>query len=160
MFPALMMLAVGQASAQDGNQTMKMTGGKLEALKACYEVWGDHPFGAAEDQDVQYIAGRTRILGFGSKEYDNPETSSQPTLYMVGMNINYMSGTTYWLNDPNGYYCFYNNVTALSVQRVVAHTNAKLADGNSSVVIIGSDDDAEGHGGIIVIGRVEVSRKD
>ena len=93
---------------------------------------------------------------FGSAEYSD-EPTTEPTLYLVGLNINDLTRTTYAFNNPNGWYCFYTSVVITAKQEVHIVEGAHLADSQSKVHVLGKGD--ERHSGIIVLGGIGVYDK-
>ena len=134
----------------------EVTGGSesnQNSLQTCYDIWGDHPFRDPAQQTFTNVDVIIRVMGLGAEEYRD-EPTSEPVLYLVGMNVNYLTRTTYWLNNPNGWYCFYNNITVMARQEVQLVEGAHIADANDSIHILGSGDPR--HGGVVVLGAVRV----
>lgn len=148
-----MLLLLTTALAGDTRQVTDPSPSNIASIEACYAEWGDHPFADASTQEFTYIEPIIRVMGFGSAEYSDKATDA-PTLYLVGLNINDLTRTTYTLNNPNGWYCFYNNVTVTARQEVHMVDGAHIADAKSHVHVLGSGD--RGHGGIVVLGAVRV----
>jgi len=140
--------------------TRQITGGttsQQNALQTCYEQWEGHPFDEPSKQEFTYIEPIIRVMGFGSAEYSDEPTGAD-TLYLVGMNVNDLTRTTYTLNNPNGWYCFFNNVTVTAKQEVHIVRGAHIADANEHVHVLGRGD--PDHSGIIVLGGVGLYWKD
>lgn len=153
MFSLLPLLALTSAD------TRQITGGSSSnqnALAQCYEAWGEHPFQDPAEQEFTYIEPIIRVMGFGSAEYSD-EPTTEPTLYLVGLNINDLTRTTYAFNNPNGWYCFYTSVVITAKQEVHIVEGAHLADSQSKVHVLGKGD--ERHSGIIVLGGIGVYDK-
>ena len=134
----------------------EVTGGSesnQNSLQTCYDAWGDHPFQDPAQQTFTYVDVKIRVMGFGSAEYSD-EPTSEPVLYLVGLNVNNLTRTTYWLNNPNGWYCFYNNVTVMARQEVRVADGAHIADANDPLAILGSG--TKQHSGVVILGAVRV----
>ena len=123
-----------------------------KAIDRCLDVWQTHPFGDAPQARI--LSPSVRVLGLGSDEIRDAPTE-QPELVLIEASVNVLTKTTWYLDNPNGWYCFNGNVGVLSKIVFEADCSASLADSRSGAQVIGR---SETNGGVVVLGDVEVKR--
>jgi hypothetical protein len=144
MLIALTLLATAFAETPNARQQ--------KAIDRCLDVWQEHPFG--DSPQVRILSPSVRVLGLGSDEIREKPTE-EPELVLVEPSVNVLTKTTWYLDNPNGWYCFNGNVGVLSKIVFEADCSASLADSRSGAQVIGR---SETNGGIVVLGDVEVKR--
>lgn len=123
------------------------------AIARCLSVWGDHPFGASPTYRV--LSTTVRVMGMGSRENVEDRVTDAPELVLVEPSVNVMTKTTTVLKNPNGWYCFAENVGVMSKLVFDAHCTANIADSRSGAIVMGR---SSTNGGVIVMGNAEVRR--
>lgn len=124
------------------------------AIQRCLANWGKHPF---TDKTPAFKEAQltVRVLQFGDvQEIDAP--TKEPQLVYIEPNVNVLSKVTYSLSNPNGWYCFNNNVDVLSKIRFQMHCDAKLASSRDGATVMGADEAGKG---VTVLGSVRVERR-
>lgn len=124
------------------------------AIQRCLKNWGKHPFGEG-DQKFKEAQLTVRVLQFGdTQSIDEP--TEEPQIVYIEPNVNVLSKVTYKLANPNGWYCFNNNVDVLSKIRFEMHCDAKLASSRDGATVMGADEAGKG---VTVLGSVRVERR-
>ena len=123
------------------------------AIQRCLKNWGEHPF-TDETPKFKEAQLTVRVLQFGDvQEIDSPTT--EPQLVYIEPNVNVLSKVKYRLANPNGWYCFNNNVDVLSKIRFEMQCDAKLASSRDGATVMGADEAGKG---VTVLGSVRVER--
>lgn len=123
------------------------------AVQRCLAHWATHPF--ADRPTYRVLSTSVRVMGLGSREPQEEHATPGPELVLVEPSVNVMTKTTFTLKNPNGWYCFAENVGVMSKIVYDAHCTANLADSRSGAVVIGR---SATNGGVVVLGDVEVRR--
>lgn len=125
------------------------------AIQRCLQNWGEHPFGEGEKYRFKEAQLTVRVLQFGDvQKVDAP--TAEPQLVYIEPNVNVLSKVTYSLENPNGWYCFNNNVDVLSKIQFDMHCDAKLASSRDGATVMGADEAGKG---VTVLGSVRVERR-
>lgn len=123
------------------------------AIARCLSVWRDHPFGV--NPSYRVLSTTVRVMGMGSRENVEDRVTDVPELVLVEPSVNVMTKTTTVLKNPNGWYCFAENVGVMAKLVFDAHCTANLADSRSGAIVMGR---SSTNGGVIVMGNAEVRR--
>jgi hypothetical protein len=124
------------------------------AALRCLLHWKDHPFGPQPSYRV--LSPSVRVLGLGSRETTEELATATPELVIVDTSVSVLTKTTFTLANPNGWYCFAENVGVLSKIVFDAHCSANLADSRTGALVMGR---SHTNGGVVVLGDVEVRRE-
>jgi hypothetical protein len=79
-------------------------------LMSCLKHWGNAPFN--EKSPFTLLASTAKVFGIG-QDIEDLLPTPQPKLYLVDAGPNIMGSSTIRLLNPNGYYCFKNNVNVM-----------------------------------------------
>ncbi|MBY0412797.1 MAG: hypothetical protein K2Q18_01465 [Bdellovibrionales bacterium] len=135
--------------AQEG-EVKKRDAGE-EAIERCLNSWGNHPFG--KDPGYEVLATSVKVFGIGANPKDTKITKN-PTLILVNPAVNVLGGTTYELQNPNGWYCFKANVNVMGGLVIKANCQAHLASASSGATVFGKSNSTEK--GVTVMGSTKV----
>jgi hypothetical protein len=128
------------------------------AIERCLSSWPDHPFATPESRRFRVLEGSTRFLWFGTDPHVRDEAqTSYPQIVLVRPNVGVLAKTIWFLENPNGWYCFDTSVAVAAKSIVNLSCGAKLADGHPSVDVLGSSDR---EGGVTVLGKLTVNEGD
>ena len=125
-----------------------------ESISSCLKAWGKHPFG--NNPEYKTLATSVRVFGIGQNLTDSELTNS-PSLVLVNPGVNVMGGSTIELLNPNGWYCFRNNVNVMGGLSIRAHCKAHLASATEGVTVLGSSSDIKS---ITVMGSTQIELVD
>ena len=106
------------------------------SIASCLRAWGKTPFGA--HPSFRTIGASVKVFGIGKNPGDT-EVTDKPALILVNPGVNVMGGTTLELLNPNGWYCFRNNVNVMGSMSIRAHCKAHLASASDGVTVLGSN---------------------
>lgn len=125
------------------------------ALDACIASWGTSAPFKKGTPATKTIATGVKVFGIGS---DNPtdEPTAKPSLVLVRPAVNVMGKSTMKLMNPQGWYCFVNNVNVAGKLEIelpcAAHAASAKEDGTS----VGASDDS--NKGVTVFGALRITR--
>lgn len=105
-------------------------------LMSCLKHWGNAPFNPKSPFTL--LASTVKVFGIGQDVEDLLPTP-QPKLYLVDAGPNIMGSSTIRLLNPNGYYCFKNNVNVMGGMTIQAHCHSHLAAAGEGVTFGGKD---------------------
>ncbi len=127
----------------------------LQALRACFAQWPDHPFNA-ENPQYRSVESKFKIFGIGENINESTPTE-KPELVLIQPNISVMTGSGITLMNPNGWYCLKSKVNVMASSHVNLHCKAKIASSKEGggTTVLGSGDDM----GTTVLGAAEVHRQ-
>lgn len=131
--------------------------GDDKAINRCLANWNNHPFTKDSDKKYRVVETSVKVLGIGGDVVDD-DVTSYPQLILIKPSVKVMSKTTYKFHNPNGWYCFKSNVTVLGKSVIEASCNARIADANNSVEVLGKNEGDKG--GVTVLGKTEIKRID
>jgi hypothetical protein len=106
------------------------------AISNCLKAWGQHPFGAKPRFRV--LASSVKVFGIG-QSVDDTAITKGPDLVLIDTGVNVMGGNTLQLLNPNGWYCFANNVNVMGSLTIKAHCNAHIAAASNGMTFMGGD---------------------
>ena len=109
-------------------------------LMSCLKHWGNAPFN--EKSPFTLLANTVKVFGIG-QDIEDLLPTPQPKLYLVDAGPNIMGSSTIQLLNPNGYYCFKNNVNVMGGMTIQAHCHAHLASAGEGVTFGGKDSTAK-----------------
>jgi hypothetical protein len=125
-------------------------------LDACISSWGKStPFKKGKAADVVVATG-VKVFGIGHSQSGNDVPTDKPSLVYVRPAVNVMGKSTIRLSNPNGWYCFRQNVTVAGKIAIEAHCKAHLASAKEDGTSVGAADDSGK--GVAVFGALRVTR--
>ncbi len=157
---AALLLGAAHADALDADAYARRFGlvvpdqGQREVLAGCLAQWPDAPFSLDGDPRVRVIAPSVRVMGFGQEVRDDAATA-YPQLILVEPPVSILSGTTYRLLNPQGWYCLDASVSVMGRLTIEAACDAHLATARKGATVVGEDDGVQG---VTVLGKTEVRR--
>jgi hypothetical protein len=122
-------------------------------IEACLRAWGKHPFG--KNPNYRTLKSGVKVVGIGANTKDVAITE-KPELVLVKASVSVMSGQSFELMNPNGWYCIKGPVTVMGKAKITAHCKAQLANSDDGVAVLGSSDNQTG--GVAVLGKIQVER--
>ena len=128
-------------------------GSDEDALKACLNNWGKHPF-VEGNLNYRTIAPSVSVFGNGVSVRDDRETQ-QPELVLIKPSVSVFSKGTLELLNPQGWYCLENKVVVFSEVDIQIDCRANLASSSNGTVVLGSN---ERRDGTTVFGTSKVTR--
>lgn len=146
---------MGQKEYEEEFNVSRGTSEERETVKKCLEHFGKHPFDAKK-MKIRVIAPSIKVLGIGKDIEDTTETN-YPQFILIKPAVNVLTGTTYQLQNNNGWYCFKANVTVLASSKISAACNAHITGSSDDVTVAGANDDSKG---VTVLGKTQVKRFD
>ena len=128
-------------------------GSDEEALKACLNNWGKHPF-VEGNLNYRTIAPSVSVFGSGVSVQDDRETQ-QPELVLIKPSVSVFSKGTLKLLNPQGWYCLESKVAVFSEVDIQIDCRANLASSSDGTTVLGSN---ERRDGVTVLGTSNVTR--
>jgi hypothetical protein len=128
-------------------------GSDQDALKACLQHWGMHPF-VEGSLNYRTIAPSVRVFGIGVSVQDDRETE-QPELVLIKPSVSVFSKGTLKLLNPQGWYCLESKVAVFSAVDIQIDCRAHLASSSDGATVLGSNDRRDG---VTVFGTSNVYR--
>ncbi len=124
-------------------------------VKGCLNAWGsNHPFKNRKKLRFRVIRSGVKVFGLGSNVDDYAKTS-YPQLILIESAVNVMGKTTYRLMNPNGWYCFEDNVNVMGKAVIETACRTHIATSSGSTTVMGSN---PGEGGVTVMGKTVIKR--
>lgn len=125
-------------------------------VKECLAAWGSrHPFRDTSALRFRVIEGNVKVFGIGSNVTDKASTG-YAQLILIKPAVNVMGKSTYHLMNPNGWYCFAENVNVMGKSVINLGCKTHVIAGGGSTTALGS---APGESGKTVMGKTVVKRK-
>ncbi len=133
------------------------TAAQQETLQRCLTAWkGESPFTNLAETPVRIIQTKVRVMGMGATETRDDTTTSYDQLVLIEPSVNVLTGTTFSLLNPRGWYCFDQTTTALGKLTIRLDCGANMANSHGGAVVMGGDSSTQG--GVVVMGGVSVER--
>jgi hypothetical protein len=125
----------------------------LDAVRACFSSWPDHPFDA-NNPTYRSVSGGVKIFGIG-EDINETVPTEKPELVLIHPNVSVMTGSTMTLMNPNGWYCLISKVNVMASSTINLHCKAHLASSKEGTTVLGGGDDQ----GVTVMGKAEILRQ-
>ncbi len=127
-------------------------------VQACLRAWGpSQPFGDTRKLRFRVIRSSVKVFGLGGDVADDVVTD-YPQLIFIQSAVNVMGKSRYRLMNPNGWYCFEDNVNVMgkAIIETACHPHLATSKGTSTTVLGKSD--ADEPGSVTVLGKTVIRR--
>ncbi|MBL8511807.1 MAG: hypothetical protein JNM52_09190, partial [Betaproteobacteria bacterium] len=146
---ATLLLALTATTAYANNQ---------ESVNECIAAWGSKSPFKKGTKPNKTISTNVKVFGVGKKHVGDSTVTTKPSLVFLEPEINVLGKSTIYLANPNGWYCFRNNVTVAGKIQINAHCKAHIAtSGGDGASVLAAD---ESDKGVAVLGALRISRFD
>ena len=126
-------------------------------VKACINAWEgkSNPFRNKKNVRFRIMEGTVKVFGLGSNANVDEVKTSYPQLIFIKSAVNVMGKSTFRLMNPNGWYCFEDNVNVMGKAVIEIGCESSVATTSGSTTVMGS---SQGKSGVTVMGKSEVKR--
>lgn len=128
-------------------------------VKACINAWEgkSNPFRKKKNVRFRIMSSTVKVFGLGGGSNSNVDEvkTSYPQLIFIKSSVNVMGKSTFRLMNPNGWYCFEDNVNVMGKAVIEIGCNTNLATTSGSTTVMGA---SRGTSGVTVMGKSEVKR--
>jgi hypothetical protein len=128
-------------------------------VKACINAWEgkSNPFRNKKNVQFRIMSGTVKVFGLGGGANDNTDKikTAYPQLIFIKSAVNVMGKSTFRLMNPNGWYCFEDNVNVLGKAVVEIGCETNVATTSGSTTVMGA---SRGESGVTVLGKTDIKR--
>ena len=127
-------------------------------VQACLNAWGtSHPFRNVRKLRFRVIQSSVKVFGLGGDVVDNVATD-YPQLIFIKSAVNVMGKSRYRLLNPNGWYCFEDNVNVMGKAIIETACQPHLATSKGASTTVLGKTDADEPGSVTVLGKTVIQR--